>query len=580
MYSAVWHYACYVVCRIATSSTAVVCSPPGRDCPRACSYGDSRPSPSQTRIVSPERAAGRRRHRDPPSSFVVVQGWGGGLDRGFEKVACRWRCLSLGAMAPTDDGEKAGDDSLGAFEGDEEAEETTPPEPEPTPEEKGAALLDAAKIGNVDEVDTLVLAGAPLQHTDKGGWTPLLWASCNGHERCVATLLEAGAAEQLASPPPQEGGAQNAGQASPTKDPSSPVRPRTVAAQTIVNSPLHWAAFKGHLNIVFKLLLHGVPLTDVDGEGNTAIHLAAAGGDTSTALCLLNHGADLFAQNFFCNTPMDLGTKSEISSMLSSLALEKTYELAEHTDSAKLSNKETTATQWNGMRIDKVAYPTSRTLCTGVWCRESNAESQDAPGNGLGRFFSASCCVKQDVLDRKPINATTGEPEQLPPGFLCCVCMEQLLDIEQQMLAAMENKAKEPLAEQIATLQRVIAEAKRLGGSAAIISNAETALTRTRSEKVLIDYMAAIEEARPINDAQMAKKLSELLNEAVVQMADSELTTAGRTLLMSAEAEVGLSKCVAVFKEVELCLEMAHREDINRLKAAMTTSQRVSGEAG
>jgi ankyrin repeat protein len=205
---------------------------------------------------------------------------------------------------------------------DEEGEEGPEPEPEPTPEELGDALLQACKDGDSGETSRLVLGQAPLQHEDTGGWTPLLWASCNGHSECVASLIAAGAAVPYladATPAPAE-----------DANGTPAVRPRAGKPQKVVNSPIHWAAFKGNLEIVWKLLHANVSHEHVDGQGNTALHLAASGGHVSVVLCLLNHGADLLARNFFCNTCMDLGReRADLKAALKILMAEKTYNIEE-----------------------------------------------------------------------------------------------------------------------------------------------------------------------------------------------------------------------------------------------------------
>jgi hypothetical protein len=459
--------------------------------------------------------------------------------------------------------------------GSEEEEE---PEPEPTPEEKGEWLLNAAKSGDEAETARLVLdaeAEEFLQFTDNRGWTPLLWAACNGHTDCVASLVEHGAASVLVSAPAVE--EDDEAKPAPKSD-SSPVRPRHAPLPTVVNSPLHWASFKGHLHIVFKLLLHGVPLDDCDEQGNTGLHLASAGGDVPTVLCHLNHGANLFGKNFFCNTPMDLGTKPAIKKVLSVLCVEKTFEMS---DEGKKSardkadaHKSDDAMHWNGLSIRQVAYPTTRILCTGIWCRESNATGAGVPGNGMGRFFSTDACKKQDVLDRIPAGDT------LPPAFLCGVCMEQVNDAEMQCRHGMENRAKETMGDQITTMENAIEHAKRMGASAALIEETIIVLHRVRAEKALTDHMDAVEEARPITQDEPIATLKALLQEAERQIADRELVTNAHTLLHSAEAEFALANALKPFEGLELAVEMAVRHDINRMKSAMATAQRDAGHAG
>jgi hypothetical protein len=144
----------------------------------------------------------------------------------------------------------------------------------------------------------------------------------------------------------------------------------------------------------------------------------------------------------------------------------------------------------------------------------------------------------------------------------------------------MDNKAKEPMAEQIATLEREIAQALRLGCSAVLIADAQVALSRVRAEKALTDHMEVVRAGRPLRHMPPIKELEDLLKDAERQFADSELTTAATVLLHSAEAEFGLTTCMTPFAGLELCLEMQHRADINRLKAAMAVSQRDDGHPG
>ena len=68
------------------------------------------------------------------------------------------------------------------------------------------------------------------------------------------------------------------------------------------NSPLHWAAFKGNLKCVWKLMATGLSIHDVDHCGNTALHLAVAGGHVDVMICLLQNGADLFSPNYYGTT--------------------------------------------------------------------------------------------------------------------------------------------------------------------------------------------------------------------------------------------------------------------------------------
>ena len=137
-------------------------------------------------------------------------------------------------------------------------------------DKKGLDMIYAARMGEVDEVKALLADGVPVGFRDASGWTALKWASSEGHEAVLALLLESGAAEdELESPPPVEGGGGG--------------------------SSLHWAAYKGHVALVWRLLTCKPPLSPktLDAEANTPLHLAAAGGHLLVLKTLLSEGVDV-----------------------------------------------------------------------------------------------------------------------------------------------------------------------------------------------------------------------------------------------------------------------------------------------
>ncbi len=67
----------------------------------------------------------------------------------------------------------------------------------------GTALIAAAHLGHADVVDTLIAAGAPLDHINNLGWTALIESIVLGdggpdHLRTLGLLLDAGADPNLA----------------------------------------------------------------------------------------------------------------------------------------------------------------------------------------------------------------------------------------------------------------------------------------------------------------------------------------------------------------------------------------------
>ena len=63
-------------------------------------------------------------------------------------------------------------------------------------------------------------------------------------------------------------------------------------------TPLHWAAYKGHVDTVEILLNRGADINAINKDGRPAIVLAAAMGQTPVVKLLLERGADSEAKGF------------------------------------------------------------------------------------------------------------------------------------------------------------------------------------------------------------------------------------------------------------------------------------------
>ena len=73
------------------------------------------------------------------------------------------------------------------------------------------------------------------------------------------------------------------------------------------DTPLHYAALEGHLDIVKLLLEHGADPNVKDGFGETPLHFAALEGHLDVAKLLLEHGADPNVQGVEGNAPSASG---------------------------------------------------------------------------------------------------------------------------------------------------------------------------------------------------------------------------------------------------------------------------------
>jgi len=133
-------------------------------------------------------------------------------------------------------------------------------------------LLQAALIGDVEEVKKLLEKGANPNARDKYGRTPLHWTAARGRLSAVEFLLEKGA------------------------DPN--------AREQKGCTPLHWAAYNGRLSVVKLLLEKGADLHAKDKYGRTPLHFAAEKGRLDVFILLLKRGADPNARDKYGRTPL------------------------------------------------------------------------------------------------------------------------------------------------------------------------------------------------------------------------------------------------------------------------------------
>ena len=77
-------------------------------------------------------------------------------------------------------------------------------------------------------------------------------------------------------------------------------------------NPLHWACFKGNLEIFYLLIKAGLHWEDIDSSGNNSVMLAAAGGAVEIFKGFLQLGVGLDCYNTRGHTVKDLTTNQQI----------------------------------------------------------------------------------------------------------------------------------------------------------------------------------------------------------------------------------------------------------------------------
>jgi len=134
-------------------------------------------------------------------------------------------------------------------------------------------IHDAAKVGNVEKVSTLLKSNPDLVSSkDASGWTPLVWAAAYGRKDVAALLIEN----------------------------KADVNVKDWKGLT----PLHYAALKNHRDMAELLLAARAEVDARNDGGQTPLHDAAAMGNRNIAELLLEHRADINAEDNNGQTPM------------------------------------------------------------------------------------------------------------------------------------------------------------------------------------------------------------------------------------------------------------------------------------
>jgi hypothetical protein len=392
---------------------------------------------------------------------------------------------------------------------DREGEEEE--EIEVTQEEKDASLLEAAKIGDVKDMKRWVKDGASVTVTAADGWTPLVWAACNGYTDAVQYLLEQGAGQQYVK------------RSSATTDPP-PAASKKMDLKNTVNSPLHWAAFKGHLAVVWILLKAKLSPYDVDSCGNNAVHLASTGGSADVLKCLMSEGFDLTLRNWYGNTALDLADKPETRELLLRASREK------------------------------VCYSSGKGFSAAVlryYCTHS------------GHFF----CEEETVSDQ--VTVAVGRPDTKPVRY-SKESLRILMSIEKQLTDACKGKLDKS---HLSSLEAAVNTAESNGCNVLLVHKGSRTLARLVAECNLRDEMERLESIRPLKkrgDVKGLIKLIKIGRKEGVREEDGMEEADG--MLMALEAEVTLSSAFSLFDGVECGLPMHHKE-LHKLDSAVEEAE-------
>jgi hypothetical protein len=200
----------------------------------------------------------------------------------------------------------------------------------PSPRTAQDALLESAKRGVAAEVQELLAAGAPVNTTDRRGFTPLMWATAAGYVEVTRLLIDSGAAvdrrsndgttalmlaaangfADIARTLLLRGADVLAARDGVTARQAAFARGHSDVVAILeqaegLGTRLLKAAAEGNDTAVRQLLAGGAPVNVTDERGATPLMIAARNGDLGMLQALLSRGADAAARDSRGQTVFD-----------------------------------------------------------------------------------------------------------------------------------------------------------------------------------------------------------------------------------------------------------------------------------
>jgi ankyrin repeat protein len=178
-------------------------------------------------------------------------------------------------------------------------------------------LVDAAKAGDLRIVQTMLRDNFLLANQRLAtGESPLMSALYRGHHDVVEAIIAAGAEIDVFA----------AAATGRVDDLRRSLNERTVNTYAYDGwTPLHLAAFFGHLDAAQLLLGEGADVTAVSRNGmrNTPLHAATAGKHSDIALMLLHHGADGMLTDAGGYTALEIARQNHLDSVVAAIPHER-----------------------------------------------------------------------------------------------------------------------------------------------------------------------------------------------------------------------------------------------------------------
>ena len=220
------------------------------------------------------------------------------------------------------------------------------------------------------------------------------------------------------------------------------------------NTPLLWACIKGHLRVIWLLLIDGYSPNDLDDMQNNGLHLAACTGKASICQILIDDGVKSTTVNIYKNLPIDMATDKEVRRLILA-AMEKGASMTESDIQTKHES--------NMKKYIKLSDDLEQAV--------KNTKSAD----GIGTLNEILRTSKQNGLDTDSIDKGAALIRSLEMG------MELMSDIS-FVQDNMPMRTQEHIVDYVHNLESTIARARDAGVDQGQLNYAEELISRCEIE--------------------------------------------------------------------------------------------------
>ncbi len=301
-------------------------------------------------------------------------------------------------------------------------------------------------------------------------------------------------------------------------------RKAETSTNLLQNTPLLWACTKGHLRIVWMLLLDGYSPNDTDSMGNNALHLAASCGSSKVIHVLVDDGAYSTKVNVYKNLPIDMATDKECRQILVD-AMEKGASMTAQDIASKH--------EANMKKFTKLTNNLESAIKT--------ANTSD----GIRALQGHISACKEAGIAEELISQAETSIEQFEMGI------ELLADLE-MVQKNMPICNQEQFSSTVYKLESTLFKAKTVGADAGQIAYAAELIQKCEMEFWVSSLTKRLEDvtcATDTNEHDMDRLKAAISKGQDLKVDDSILGTAS-TLCNRLYAELGMSRALATVPAV------------------------------